>query len=279
MVTDLNKNYYYLVASLPELHFGQSFQFLDINSYFSYLFEEIEESDQNKAIYLFLPYDHINLINFCLHKNSTWHPLSLYKKDTLIRCINESSSEIPSYLFEFYDDFLKGKLPMEEYKLYHVLNTRFYDIALKNTEGFIHQWMTFDRDFKNILAAVSARRNGYSLEFQLIGENSVTLRLQTNNSPDFGLQADFPFIEHLIRLSDQDNIVEMEKQIDFIRWNKIDEISTFADFSFDKAAAFMIRLLIAHRWKNLDKKEGIHIIEKKIEDLTSQVTFINDYTL
>jgi hypothetical protein len=269
--------YYYLVASLPELHFGQTFQYLDIPAYLQYIFEEIDESDALTAGFLFMPYDHVNLINYCLRKNFSWHPLSLYKKETLIKGINESSPTIPSYLYEFYDDFLKGKLRNEQHLLHHDLTTRYYAFVQPQSHGFLRDWLVFERDFRNILAAMSARRNGFSPEQQLIGDNSVTARLRSDSSLDFGLQSDFPFIEHLSRLADQKNMAEFEKQVDFIRWNKATELVTFSFFTFDRVVAFIIQLLIAHRWMSLDKKEGTRILQQKVRDMTAKVDILKSY--
>ncbi|MBK8079336.1 MAG: DUF2764 family protein [Saprospiraceae bacterium] len=173
-----SKKYYYLVTSLPDLHFGQSYTYIDVIETMKYIFDEIDPDDYEKVKFLFLPYDHKNLINFCLQKKLIWHPLSLYKRETLVRCLNESSSEIPSYLYEFYDDFLKGKLETEEYKLYHTLTTRYYDFVIPKMNGVLYEWISFTRDLNNILVGLNSRNHGFSTDFHFVGDNNVTSKLK-----------------------------------------------------------------------------------------------------
>jgi hypothetical protein len=230
---------------------------------------KIEDSQKIKL--LFYPYDNRNLINICLQKKVEWHPLGNYKKDQLLQYLNESSNEIPEYLNIFYDEYMKGILPDEEFVLQNVIATRFYDFVLPRTDGFIYQWLSFNRDFRNILVAMSARQNGYQLENQFIGNNSIVTKLKTDTSFNFGLQTDFPKIDQLIQMSEDHQILGMEKQIDFIRWSKIDEISQFAGFSFDAVAAFMAKLILVHRWTNLDLEKGKKVIENKMNKINERI--------
>lgn len=274
----MDKKYYYLVSSLPELHFGQFSQLQNIEYYFTYIHEELDEEDSQKVKYLFYPYDNRNLVNICLNKKTPWNPLANFTKEKLMQYLNESSTEIPSYLNEFYDNYLKGIIPDQEFVLQHEMAAQFYNYALPRTEGFVHNWLVFNRDFRNILVAMSARQNKWSTENQFIGDNSVVTRLKTETSANFGMQADFPFIDYLLKLSEDHDIVEMEKQIDFLRWTKIDELCQFSGFGLDSVAAFMAKLIVVHRWTSLDIEKGKSVIQTKLDSVSKKIIFSKEFT-
>lgn len=271
--------YYYLVSSLPELHFGRFTLLQDIRYYFDYIHSEISPEDSAKIRYMFYPYDNRNLVNICLSKKADWNPLGNYTKDTLLKLLNESSKVLPEYLNTFYDDYLKGALPGEEFVLQHVIADRFYEYVMPRTNGFVKEWLTFNRDFRNILVAMSARQNHYPTINQFISESNVVTRLKTDNSYNFGLKADFPFLDDLIQLGESHQVLEMEKQVDFIRWTKIDELNSMAGFSFNAVASFIAKLIIVHRWSSLNAEKGRKVVQDKLDDVTKKIKFSKEFTL
>ena len=276
---DDSKKYYYLVSSLPELHFGRFTIFPDIRYYFTYIHQEITPEDSAKIRYMFYPYDNRNLVNICLSKKAEWNPLGNYSKEQLLKMLNESSKELPEYLNIFYDDYLKGTLPGEEFVLQHEIADRFYEYVLPRTEGFVHEWLTFNRDFRNILVAMSARQNHYSTVNQFISESNVVTRLKTDNSYNFGHKADYPFLDDLIQLAESHQVLEMEKQVDFIRWTKIDELSQMAGFSFNAVASFIAKLIMVQRWSSLNAEKGKKVVQDKLDAVTQKLKFSKEFTL
>ncbi len=271
--------YYYLLSSLPELRFGQFSQMIDIQYYFSYIHEELQKGDSEKARFLFYPYDNRNLVNICLNKKADWNLLGNYNKDKLIQLLNESSPLLPDYLNKFYDDYLKGILPDHEFMLQHEIAHRFYDSILPVTDGFIHNWLVFNRDFRNILVGMSIRQNHYVIENQFIGDGSVVAKVKTDTSSNFGLQADFPFVDYLMQLAENNEVVELEKQIDFLRWSKIDELSQSSGFSFDSVAAFMAKLIVVYRWSSLNLEKGKKVIQAKLDTITEKLKFSQEFNV
>ncbi|MBK9254016.1 MAG: DUF2764 family protein [Saprospiraceae bacterium] len=274
-----NKKYYYVVAGLPDAHLGQTAGVVKLSAFIQGLKEDLHSEDIIKLRYIFLPYDNINLLNICLANKKPLHSLANFSYDTLKSGIEGGESEIPAYLYEFYDLFIKGNLFQEDYIWEHQLNERFIEYVLNETEGFLKDWYIFARDLRNILAALSARYHGYSLDHQLTGKNDVTDKLKNSHAHDFNLSLDFPFIDMLIKLHTQGKLLELEKQIDFIRWNKIEQLTEQSDFSFDKIAGHVIKLTIIDKWSKYDSEIGHKVFTDKITKLGQRLNFSKEFAL
>jgi hypothetical protein len=279
MMQHNNRKYYYIVAGLPDVHLGQTTGLIRIAEFIEGLKEDLHPEDVRRLSYIFLPFDNLNLLNICFANKKPWHSLANFSYETLKSGIEGGVSEIPVYLYEFYDHFLKGNLFQEEYIWEHQLNESFIEYAISKTDGFLKQWYIFVRDLRNILAALSARYHGYSAENQLVGKNEVTDKLKHSHSYDFNLSLDFPFIDLLIRLHQQGELLELEKQIDFIRWNKIEELTEYSYFSFDAIAGLVLKLTITDKWSKYNAETGNKVFTDKIDMMGRQFNFSKEFAV
>ncbi len=274
-----NRKYYFVVAGLPDVYLGQITGLIKLPEFLKNLREELHPDDNKKLGYIFLPYDNLNLLNFCLRNNKPWHSMANFSFDQLKSGINDLSSDIPEYLYEFYDHFLKGNLFQEDYIWEYQLNDRFLDYVIPHTEGFLKNWYTFVRDLRNILAALSARYHGFDMANQLIGNNEVTDKLKSSHAHDFNLSLDFPYIDLLIRLHKQGELLELEKQIDFMRWNKIEELTEYSYFSFGKIAGHVLKLTITDKWAVYNEVNGNKIFTDKIAEMVRSFKFSKEFAV
>lgn len=70
---------------------------------------------------------------------------------------------------------------------------------------------------------------------EVIGSNEFAVALRTSNAKDFGLTLDYPYVEKVIALMDNDNLVERERGLDLIIWHFLDEAVTFDYFSLERS--------------------------------------------
>lgn len=274
-----NRKYYYVVSGLPDVHLGQTTGLVKLADFIQDLREDLHPEDINKLSYIFLPFDNSNLLNICFGNKKPWHSLANFSYETLKNGIERGDPGMPRYLYEFYDYYLKGNLFQENYIWEHQLNESFSEYVLNKTEGFLNDWHIFARDLRNILAALSARYHGYSTENQLVGKNDVTDKLKSSHAHDFNLSPDFPFIDLLIKLHKQGELMELEKQIDFIRWNKIEELTEHSNFNFDKIAGHVLKLTIIDKLSKYDAGIGHTVFTDKIEKMRLQINFSKEFAL
>jgi hypothetical protein len=274
---DNHRKYYYLVTGLPDIYLGQTTGLISFEDMLTQIKSELHPADIKKLESVFLPFDNLNLLNLCFRNNKPWHTMANYSNDELKSGIEGVQNEFPPYLYEFYDSFVKGDLFQEEYIWEYQLSERFFEYILSNTQGFLHQWYHYARDLRNILAALSARYHGYSIEYQLVGNNEVTDKLRSGKTYDFNLSYDFPYIEMFIKLHEQRDFIELEKQIDFIRWNKIEELTEYSYFDFDKIAAYVIKFSITDRWAKYSTERGNELFLSKIKEMGHSIKFSKEF--
>lgn len=63
------------------------------------------------------------------------------------------------------------------------------------------------------------------------------------------------------------NIVEREKALDKIRWEKADELQGFDSFGAPTVLAYLVKLGIVGRWANLDAATGREMYDKLVNGL------------
>jgi hypothetical protein len=173
---------------------------------------------------------------------------SLYGRDFWKEQIR-SPRDIPEFLEEAFDVYMaEGPSPGLVNRMYNA----YYDYALEHSKSpFLRAFLRFERDMRNIIAALRARRKGLLPSDHLIGEEELVDLLGRSTSEDFGLASEYPWIEELIRAGKP---LEIEEVAQEIIWNTIDGMTGHMDFQFDAVLAYLLKLHILER--NLALKEG-----------------------
>ena len=273
-----NREYYYLVAGLPDLAPGQAKAPLSLLELRWELRERLHPEDYQLLELLFLPADNRNLLQLLLKTFSEWDPLGNYSREQMEEGLRDSSLLRPylqTFITAFHNDMaLRPGMSWE-----NQLTELYYQYALDNTEGFLHEWFSFDRRLRNLLAALSARRLSLPLEGQLIGQDGITESILRNRARDFGLGNELPWLDRLLRLEDQDNPLEREWGIDQLRWETIGELNTFNYFSIEVILGFVLRLAILNRWQGLDPERGADLFRRLVTGLEQGFGFPNEFSL
>ena len=136
----------------------------------------------------------------------------------------------------------------------NALFSAYYDECAHSKSRFLRQWADFDRNLRNISAAVVARVTGRSAEESVVGGDEISQQLKRSSAADFGLRGDVPYLEAVIAaVNDETNLVEKERKIDVIRWNQAEELSTFDYFNINALLAYLVKVNIVARWTRLDE--------------------------
>lgn len=95
----------------------------------------------------------------------------------------------------------------------NALFSAYYDECAHSKSRFLRQWADFDRNLRNISAAVVARVTGRSAEQSVVGGDETSQQLKRSSAADFGLRGDVPYLEAVIAaVNDETNLVEKERQ-------------------------------------------------------------------
>lgn len=272
-----SREYHYLVAGLPDLVVDQTRPPFTLATFRELLANHLHPDDYRLTQYLCGEADNRNLLTVLQQSPRPWVPNGNYARDELTDALRDAEA-LPPYIQSFIAAFQADAPLVAGMSWENQLTQLYYDAALAETTGFLHDWFTFDRDLRNLLAALNARRHNIPLDGQLIGDYALTKTLRTSHARDFGVGGEYPFLERLIQWEDN-TWWEREMAIDAIRWRFLDEYNAFHYFSVEVVLAYWIRLATIERWLPLDGADGYAAFRRLIDELESHISFTAEFAL
>ncbi len=271
-----NRSYYYLIAGLPDLVLDQRKLPFPVAAFCDELKTHLHPEDYALSDYLLRAADNENLLNFLMKTDKPRNELGRIPEDTLQEALRDPSV-LPGYMQPLVRAF-EAKEPLWPGMSWeNQLAWLYYDHAIEAPNEFLRQWFAYDRDLRNILAAISARRNQLSMEGQLIGEYHLTTALRNSHARDFGLGPAYAYVERLIQW-ENNNWLERELAIDAMRWNFIEELNAFHYFDIEVVLGYLIKLMLLERWVHLDQSDGHETFQRLLQQLIHSEQLSNALT-
>jgi hypothetical protein len=275
----MTREYYYLVAGLPDILLDQERKDINIIKLKEELEELMHPDDFVLVELIHFEYDNFNFLNFLLNRNQEFNPLGKFPQD-LFNDIDENLDSFPTYIQRFYRWF-KGKSQEDEQdededferdeKVEKNPEVRFqeyfYHYISSNQNRFIIEWFAFLRDFNNILTAINCRKQGLEVAPQLVGSGDLVEALARSQSPDFGLKRDVNYLDTILQISDISDILDRERRLDMLKWDMANDITTFDYFNIERILAFFVKAGIVYRWLKLDAKVGAEMFQKLVKEV------------
>jgi len=274
----LERQYFYLVAGLPDIILDQKKLSVNIDTFKEELQYHLHPEDFKLVEILFLPYDNTNLLNMLSKSERPFNYRGNYSKAVLEENIKEPNI-LPYYMQKFIYAY-KSETPIYPgYSWENQLTWLYYDYALKVENNFLNEWLSFDLHVKNVLTAFGIRRHKLSKEYAFIGDNELTEALKRSTLNDYGLSNDYPFIENLLAIDDNTSLREREYSVDMLRWSQTDELLTFRYFTIEVLLAYLVRMFMVERWLKLDPEKGREIFRKIISDMEKSYEFPKEFNI
>ncbi len=273
------REYHYLVAGLPDIVIGQGKVNLKVATFKADMQEFLHPDDFRLVEMLFLRFDNLNLLNLLQKKDEPWDAMGNFSPEKMAHGLDEQGGGLPNYLPKFAVAYREGSPIVSSMTWENQLAKLYYEYVLSKTEGFLHEWFTFDRDLKNLLTAISARRHGLPFSGQLVGQNEVTAAINKSNARDFGLANEYPYLEKLLKIEEQPNILERERTIAQLKWDYVEDLNTFNYFTIDKILGFLLKLISYERWAMLEPAEGMVIFKQKIASMELSLEFSKEFEI
>lgn len=137
----------------------------------------------------------------------------------------------------------------------------YYAECARSRCRFLREWSAFDRNLRNVGAALAARRLGLPVSDALVGEGYIVDALSRSAAADFGLRGEVSYVDTMVAaMSEGGNIIEKERAVDRLRWQMADELTLFNYFDIDKVLAYLVKVGILERWTALDAGRGGEIL-------------------
>lgn len=271
------KDYYTLVASLPEIAWDERKLPLTVQEFREEAKDYVTGKDAALLDLFFLPNDNAQVLRL-LNKQE---PDPALKTVYPLRQLEEEVQEptvLPLYLREFITGFKEERLKYDVAPE-NVLSWMYYAYMMHSENKLVREYAEFSMNMKNLIAAFNSKKYGRDVSREVIGENEFALALRTSNSKDFGLSMDYPYVEKVISLMENDNLVERERGLDLLIWDFLDEAVVFEYFSIEKVISFMLKLMIVERWSRMSPESGRKVFMELVEKFRKSFEFDEQFII
>lgn len=269
-------NYYCMIAGLPDIDLKDTKPGLSIEQMREQCEEVLTPQDKKLLFYFFLRFDCVNLVKLLKNPEADidqWGNFSLEQFRDLITSATELNFNVhryPAFMSIFAREYAfnkdkAGYFPEDE------MAYQFLDYAIKTCPNrMMRRWYKLNLDITNILTAMLARSQGWSVGDFIKGEGEVQEMIRENKTKDFNLGLEFDYIPQLIKIVDEKDPVRKEKMIDAFKWIWLDERTFFEPFDMAAVFAYLCKLEMQERWAKLDVEQGKETFQKIIDDLRSE---------
>ena len=269
--------YYYLVAGLREWTLDSDTKGFDVREIVDEILEELSKSDRAAVKLLYAYYDCENIIarRAERERHNALGNLSVNEIDDMLATRNYSMlpanvAKVVKYFNEADDEDRDEESVINDSFERALFDAYYKDLAASKC-SFLRAWGEFDRNLRNISAALAAREAGRSVADVVVGGGDVVDSLKHSSAADFGLRGELQYIDAVISaVSDERNIVEKERKIDKVREAYAWDIASFDFFNINFILSYLVRVNIVARWMLLSPEVGRDMLNRLMSDLDAK---------
>lgn len=278
-------NYYCMIAGLPDIDLQDAKPGLSLEDMREQCEEVLTPRDKKLLFYFFLHFDCVNLVKLLKNPEADidqWGNFSLEQLRDLITSATELNFNVhryPAFMSIFAREYAfnkdkAGYFPEDE------MMFQFLDYAIRTCPSrMMRRWYKLNLDITNILTAMLARSQGWSVGDFIKGEGEVQEMIRENKTKDFNLGLEFDYVPQLMKIVDEEDPVRKEKMIDAFKWVWLDERTFFEPFSMEAVFAYLCKLQMQERWARLDVEQGKETFRKIIDDLRSEAQVPQEFSI
>lgn len=267
-------DYYCLVAGLREYALDADTKGFDARAIVDEVIDGVSARDARQVRLLYGYYDCENLAALRAGRTAC-NPLGLLTSEELEEELRNPvrMPEAVARVIRAYAD-PEGEEALEidtTQRFERALFGAYYTVCEAAESRFLREWSAFDRNLRNIAAAVSARAAGRAVEETVVGGGEVVEQLQRSSAADFGLRGELPYVDAVIAaVNEEANLVEKEHKLDLVRWREALELAVFDYFDIDALLSYLVRVNIVARWSRLDPARGRELFARLVEGLDAR---------
>lgn len=268
--------YYYLIASLPELHLEADKIKFDLDEIFDNIRSNIGEEDLGYLKFLLHINDIKNLVKVILeiYQFRAPHNKFTFPANFQADILNEYHLNLdlfPTFTQLVIEENEDLFMSMDPLRIENLFLQAYYNLASDCPNEFIRNFLSFDLSLKNIITAINCRKKDKSIEDYILEDEETSPALTKSSARDFGLSDKFPFINQLEELIDNGEVIKLESFVDKLRWSYCDELTSTSFFSIDNLLAYTVKLIILKRRLGHDQEKGIERLTELTEEALSQL--------
>ncbi|MCL1851171.1 MAG: DUF2764 domain-containing protein [Bacteroidetes bacterium] len=281
-------NYYAFISGLPDLILDEHKKVYSTREFNEELKQLLSLKDKRIINKLFLKYDNDNLLSYLKHgeENMRFNDLANYPQEVIIDMVEMVKDEdrkwnkkYHNYLQIFIQDYLTHDETPKIFWEDH-LSTLYYNFLLNKTHNlFLKEWCELNMNIRNILTALSARREGIEYNYLIVGNNDVATWLRTSQNPTHSISEFIDYYESIREIDEITDLIQKEQRIDEYLWEWIDEQTFFHYFDVEKIMGYLFKLQIIERWKMLDAEKGSEIFKNIVNNLKNSAKLHENFDI
>jgi len=269
-------NYYCLMAGLPTVKLTDAQPQQTILQLKEELADVLEPQDARLMERYFLRFDCENLVKLLADPEAEIDERGSFDREALSQFIEDAREldgpvkGFPTFMADFVRDF-DAHAGQQNWFASDAALLAYYNYARKCPNTMMAEWYELNFNILNILTALIARRQGWTLADYVQGDGPVVeALLKQANQPDFGLNSELDYMKDLVQAAETTDPVEKERQIDALRWEWLEDKTFFEPFDITALFAYVMRNEILERWSLLDPEQGRERFTEIIENLRGE---------
>lgn len=279
----IRKEYHCLIAGLPDLVYDERKTSLTVSNLRDMLTESLSPEDMALVSLYLGRYDNHNLLAYLADTDSPLDTRGTLKSEEIEEIIEGLKEGTINHVLtpEWFKTFVPARL--EEQPLSDTLSwedqltSLYYEHLLRVENSFFREYFTFEFNVSNILSALLSRQFGLNPADSILGDGAIAMQLRSSQAKDFGLSGDITYLDQVVRITEETNLLERERKIDLLRWGWLDENVFFYYFTIEKVFSILIKLEIIERWLKIDPEFGQKRFRELLDSLQASYEFPEEY--
>ena len=265
--------YYYLVAGLRDWTLDSDTKGFDVREIIDEIVGELTKSDREAVRMLYAYYDCENIIARRA-KRERHNQLGNLSAEQIAEVLEERNYSLltpaVAKCVKLYVEADDEEVTLDASFERAIFEAYYRDLA-ESKVSFLKEWGAFDRNLRNIAAAIAAREAGRVVADVTVGDGEIVEQLKRSTAADFGLRGELPYVDSVISaVSDEKNIVEKERKIDAIRWAEAEAMTSFDFFTINFILSYLVKVNIVARWTLLSPEVGREMLNRLIKELDAK---------
>lgn len=276
-------NYYCMIAGLPDIDLQDAKPGMTVEQMREQCGEQLTSQDKKLLFYFFLHFDCINLVKLLKNPEANidqWGNFTHEQLQDLITSATELNFNVhrfPAFMSVFVREYAFNK-DKADYFPEDEIAFQFLNYAIRTCPNrMMRRWYKLNLDITNILTAMLARTQGWSVGDFVKGEGEVQEMIRENKTKDFNLTHELEYIPQLMKIVEEDDPVRKEKMIDAFKWVWLDERTFFEPFSMEAVFAYLCKLQMQERWAKLDVEQGKETFQRIIDNLRGEARVPDEF--
>ena len=268
-------NYYYLIAGLPDLYLQQDQIKIDFAATYELIERNLEPQDLLLYQFLLRSNDNANLLAVIFQEVKQWsvasYRLPAVIEEEVVRDYRRHLDRLPNYQYEFLRIYGEQFTEMSMGSIANRLQELFYETIRAQQDPFLHIYFEFKRHLEAILAAYHHARYPDLPEPGSFPDGALVRQIGPGKSISSRLARAYPYIERLLEILDGGDPREIEKEVDRITWQFVDNLE--GSFDLNRVMGYVVKLMIIERQDRLNRA----MKEDHLAKLTEEIEQISRY--